>query len=583
LRRLKEDGARAALFDVIFTDPSTPEEDEPFIAAMQDLGTVFLGGGIDQTSASGQFQEKILPPAVIFRKAAAGWGLLVFRPVDPDWAVREIYTGNEQKASATWVAAVKLSGKLEDTPEERLKQRWLNYYGPAGWIPNISYYTAVSAQDLPPGFFKDKIVLIGGRVAVAQRMSLGKDDFRTPFTMVRSGAGKDSRFAPGVEIHATALMNLLRGDWLERLTPRNEMLLLVGGGILFGILFSLLEPIPAVITGLISAATITTVAFWLQWDHHTWFNWLVPVGLQIPIGLSWSLGANYFVQSRRRKELRRAFAHYLSPEMADRISNSELDLRPGGRVMEVTMMFTDLEGFTTLSESLGDPEKLAGILTKYFTLTTEHVLQNKGLISKYIGDAVFAIWGAPEPDPDQCRNAVRAARGMASAVNIEVDGHRLRTRVGIHVGKALAGNLGSARRFDYTVIGDPVNFASRLEGLNKYLGTDILISDAIKQRIGDEFLTRKLGCFQVVGRRESCVIHELLHEDSNRRPDWLEDFESGLDAFTRGELDTAQVLFERVIKVRGQDGPSSLYLKEIEHCGGQCSQPWTGVVAFRSK
>jgi hypothetical protein len=79
------------------------------------------------------------------------------------------------------------------------------------------------------------------------------------------------------------------------------------------------------------------------------------------------------------------------------------------------------------------------------------------------------------------------------------------------------------------------------------------------------------------------VIHELLHEDSNRRPDWLEDFESGLDAFTRGELDTAQVLFERVIKIRGQDGPSSLYLKEIEHCGGQCSQPWTGVVAFRSK
>src|SRR5262249_5673322 len=162
----------------------------------------------------------------------------------------------------------------------------------------------------------------------------------------------------------------------------------------------------------------------------------------------------------RRKELRKAFGFYLSPQMADKIADSDFDLRPGGKVVEVTVIFTDLENFTSISENL-DPAKVSEILTTYFGKTTKCILENKGTIIKYIGDAVFAAWGAPVEDPDHALRAAEAACDLRGLSELVVEGNNLRTRVGIHSGKVLAGNLGSTYRFDYTMIGDPVNFASR--------------------------------------------------------------------------------------------------------------------------
>ena len=191
--------------------------------------------------------------------------------------------------------------------------------------------------------------------------------------------------------------------------------------------------------------------------------------------------------------------------MADKISESDFDLRPGGKVVEATIIFTDLEHFTTLSEDL-DPAEVSAILIAYFEQTTRCVLKNKGMIIKYVGDAVMAAWGAPIDEPAHAIRAAEAACDLRSLTELEVRGKKLRTRVGVNSGKVLAGNLGSSFRFDYTMIGDTTNFASRLESLNKYLGTQVLISDSVHEQLDGKFITRRLGRIQS-GRQDARRSH----------------------------------------------------------------------------
>ena len=183
------------------------------------------------------------------------------------------------------------------------------------------------------------------------------------------------------------------------------MILVVVVGLLVGG-FSLLRPgfrWSARRWPLLSA--ITAWAFWMMWNQRVWFDWAVPVMVQVPFGLVWSIGSQYLLEARRQRELRKAFGFYLSPEMADKIANSDFDLRPGGKLVDVSVIFTDLENFTTISEKL-DPKEVSEILTTYFGQTTKWILNNRGTIIKYIGDAVFAAWGAPIDEP-----AARHARG----------------------------------------------------------------------------------------------------------------------------------------------------------------------------
>jgi adenylate cyclase len=314
---------------------------------------------------------------------------------------------------------------------------------------------------------------------------------------------------------------------------------------------------------------------------------MVPAAIQMPLGVVWSIGAQYLLESRRRKELRRAFGFYLSPQMADKIADSDFDLKPGGKLVEVTVIFTDLESFTTISENL-DPAEVAEILTSYFGQTTKCILENKGTIIKYIGDAVFAAWGAPVDEPQHANRAVETACDLRCLSELVVRGKTLRTRVGIHSGKVLAGNLGSSFRFDYTMIGDAVNFASRLESLNKYLSTQVLISDAVRQQLADDrFIIRRLGEFRVAGKTHSVVIHELLcrcDAESGERQ-WIEVFESGLERFREGEFGAARLDLDRTREMRGgTDGPSEFYLRKIsalEKNGHR--EGWTGVVELSEK
>ena len=256
-----------------------------------------------------------------------------------------------------------------------------------------------------------------------------------------------------------------------------------------------------------------------------------------------------------------------------------------------TLVFTDLEGFTALSEKLGDSARLGQVLTDYFTRTTDQILAENGTVIKFVGDAVYAAWNAPLPQADHAVRAVRAAWRLAQVSEMDVpilqpDGSTVfvhcRTRVGIHTGEVLAGNLGSARRFDYTLIGDSTNFASRLEGANKYTGTTILLSDDTAQRLDGKFLLRRLGRFKVAGKTKSCIIHELLGENPLARPAWIDTFETAVVAWTKGDLPEARRHFEAVKIARGgQDGPSQFYLDRIPL--QPPTGPWTGEIELEGK
>ena len=333
LDRLTEDKARLVFYDIVFDQPAgDPAADAAFTESIRRSGRVILGAALDLKERQGIRSESIAAPIKPLRKAAAGWGLLAFRPVDPDYGVRRIYFGNSVKATATWEAAKFLGAKITNEARDTLGPHWVNYYGPRDRFAAVSIAQALTPNGVPPNFFKDKIVLVGGQFAVGG-LKVGRDEFATPYSR------SNRQFTPGVEIHATILLNLLRGDWLTRMALTRETSLIIFIGLLAGAL-AFLRPFPATFVAVLVSGALACCACLLVWHERIWFAWLIPSAIQIPFGLVWSVSSQYLLESRRRKELRKAFGFYLSPQMADLIADSDFDLHPGGKVVEATVIFT---------------------------------------------------------------------------------------------------------------------------------------------------------------------------------------------------------------------------------------------------
>jgi adenylate cyclase len=584
LNRLTDDGVKAVYYDIFFKSPSAdPAVDEGFAAAITRNGHVILGSTIDPAVYPGIAVSPTFMPTEKLAKAATAIGLLLFNPVDPDFGVRHLYTGNKDSPSASWLAAQMLGAPVTQNPENRIAPRWLNYYGPPGAISSMGFAHALDKDGPPPGFFKDKVVFVGGRPVVAS-LGEGKDDYANPWS--RAGAHP---LITGVEIHATEFLNLMRGDWQKKMPDWLEFTLVLVVGLIMAGISNFLPPLK---TMLISAGMIVLLVgatLLLLLYSHTWFDWVVPVAIQIPLGVVWCAGSQYFDESKRRAALRDAFSLYLSPHMADKISKSDFDLTPGGKLVDATIVFTDCKGFTAMSEELNDPMKLSQTLIAYFTQTSKCVLDNDGTIIKYIGDAIMAAWGAPVEEKDHAYKATLAAYQMSEASKNVVLGRLLKTRVGVATGPALAGNLGSPYRFDYTLIGDTTNFASRLEGLNKFANTNILISDSTQKAIGDRFVTRLMGHFMMVGKSHGLPVHELICPSSEPAAEghrkWAALFAEAMEAIKTGQFEQAKVMLRKTIWERGgEDGPSEFYLKKIAELEKEHTlQEWTGVVKLTEK
>ena len=320
-----------------------------------------------------------------------------------------------------------------------------------------------------------------------------------------------------------------------------------------------------------------------------WFPWSVVAFLQVPVALVWGSGAHFYVErffrlksDEEQRRLREAFARYLSPAMLERLTEEGFEMELGGEKVEAAMVFTDVERFTDMCQRVKDPQRIVETMNGYFERTTGHIFDEDGVVIKFIGDAIFAAWGVPIADENAAEKALRAAWKLFMSAKLVVDGEELRTRIGVHFGEVVAGNLGSSRHIDYTLIGDDVNLAARLEGMNKMLGTNILFSGAVRERVGDGFRLRKVGRFLVKGRDEVTEVYELVGmAGEEAEPEWIAKYHAAIEALEVGELESGR---ERLEEVRGDrwhggDGPATFLLGCLER--GEVMEG--GVVRLREK
>ena len=283
-----------------------------------------------------------------------------------------------------------------------------------------------------------------------------------------------------------------------------------------------------------------------------------------------------------------AFGKFIPADLVRTLVNEGIEPRPGGAIRQMTVMFADIAGFTGLSERLGD--RIIPLLSRYLGVMSAEINSHDGTIDKFIGDAVMAFWGAPAANPDHaiaaCRAALVCQRAVRESDIMDDNGKPLRIRIGINSGDMLVGNIGSEVRLNYTVIGDAVNIASRLEGTNKRYGTDVIIGPETRRLAGDAIYARELDQLSVYGREGGIRVYELLgaigfDEDPS---DWVRRYERGLAAYRSQEFEHAVDCFEQVLKLRPKDGPS---IAMIERCRRFTKSPpegeWNGMTVAESK
>ncbi len=605
VEKLTREGARVIVFDILFLEDN-PEQDEAFAAAMRKHGNVVLAAELVRTESEADQRTSLLLAAPALRRAAVGWGLTEVG-IDPDGVVRRVRhwipTDFGEKPSLSEFVRQRATGEGPNTYDG---EQWINYYGPAGTIPGHSYSSVLQGREGTKGGFLDKIVIVGARPNTGLS-DAGKDVYPTPylpFPIEDADGNKSQQFTPGMEIQATLISSLLESRRIIRAGQGIEFAGIALAAFVFAFAACLLPPLRGILLCAVLGGAVALAGILSQQSAGFNFPWTIPAFAQMPLIAVLALGAHYRIEYSARWKLRRAFKSYMSDEQARQIDEDDLSLEPGGKEIEVTVMFSDLAGFTSMSEGL-PPQALAKALIAYFESATEGILNNNGTIIKYIGDAVLATWGAPLKTDRKAGRAIDAAIQMQVAarapVTLETDNGNieqvLETRVGINHGLVLAGNLGSSRRFDYTVVGDSVNTAARLEGLNKMLGTSILVTRAVLDRCegSDRYLSRRMGSFVLKGKTQGIEVFEILGRRDDpagavreRSEDYLRIYQEGLVAFQGGDLWGAADCFGRSLKLHDrlpEDPASRLFLDAIAAAGAAPFDPatWRGEVALDSK
>ncbi len=581
--RLTAAGAKAIVFDVVFSDPSVagPAADETLAKAIKSSGRVILAA--DRVPL-GPRQSKMIPPIEQLLKNAAGIGSAEVRP-SPDLVVRE-HTPEEELPSLSWAAAELVGAAATTNTAARNQQRWMNYYGPPGSVAAVSYVDALDPAAVTDKFFRDKTVFIGSRI-ITKFAGERKDEYRNPFGFFMTQQMIEERgamFVPGVEVQATAFMNLLRGDWWSRLPEKVERGIIVLLGLVFGFALTRLKPLPATLVAVLALAALV-FACQLAAAQLSWFV-LFLVAVQIGFALVVAVAYNSIHAYVQKRLAEQTLALYLSPKLVKKYSAQQQLLKPGAEKQVLTLFFSDIADFTRISEGM-DSDHLAHMMNGYFeTAVSQCIHKTDGTVVKYIGDAIFAFWNAPEAQTDHQLRACEAALHFRKVRITAPDGSPLHTRVGIHTGEANVGNFGSVERVDYTALGENVNLASRLEGLNKHLGTAWLISGATKEGVRDRLITRAVGRFQLKGFEKPVEVFELIGfpDEAEASHPWREAFERALKNYQSGDTILAEMGFRQTLELRPNDGPSLYYLARLEELSAQPLQgDWTGVTMMKEK
>ena len=582
LARLKEAGVALAAFDVVFSEADRdPAQDAAFAQAIREFGApVVLAANLEYRETAHARQWLRADPQRRFLEAGAVPGLAAVR-VDPDGVMRNVPVSQ----GAFWLAIVTAFDKanpgiarnLSVTDADRIR-----YLGGPHTFPTIPYHRLLDpGKLLSPNWkdvLRDNIVIVGRVLTTAPELALVESDmFRTPFT-ARTGQP-----TPGVEVQATIVANMMMGD-TKREAPTGHAIALV---LLAGVAaWLVMRPWHLWKSGalvIVLGVAVVGVVFAL-------FNWQrlwVPGAAALATLVLAYLGEGsrtYLGEQARRMALRRAFATYVSPAIVDEIIANPGTLKLGGARREITILFTDLAGFTSLAERL-PAEQVATILNRHLAEMTDIVISHGGTVDKFIGDAVMALWGAPVPDADQSAHALAAAVEMQAATTrlaTELAGSGgpvLRMRVGLHRGECIVGNLGGHNRFEYTAIGDAVNLASRLEGANNVYGTGILASETVAGAAGDRVHLRRVDAVRVKGRNQAvelftpCVDTALVDRTAE-----------ALAAYRAGRWDEAGARWREIGEAWPEDPVAKVFTARLaKWAASGWPDPWDGVTTLDSK
>ena len=440
------------------------------------------------------------------------------------------------------VDEIRLGGRT--VPVDRYGRMLINYLGPEGIIPTYSAAALLNGT-LPAEALKDKVVIVGAT-------AVGIYDLRvTPF----------SGTFPGVEVQATIMDNILRGNFIR--TPPFSLiimlLVMVCLAIILGMILPRFSAAWAFIFLLIVIEGYVALNYFLFTRQGLQLELFYPLGLMVLVYVGITM-QRFLAEERERERIRRTFESYVAPAVVQEMLKHPEQLRLGGERREISVLFTDIRGFTTMSEDLA-PEALVKLLHDFLNPMSNIIINQGGTIDKYMGDAIMALFGAPLIQADHPRLACRAALEMVASLEAlnrtwaEQGRLPLKVGVGVNTGPVAVGNMGSDRLFDYTAIGDNVNLASRLEGLNKYYGTNILISDTTAKALENGFILRDIDLVRVKGKAQGVRIHELIGEGA---PDpelarFLEVYLQALSLYRGKRFAESLTFFAQALEMRPGD------------------------------
>jgi len=571
--KLAEAGPKAIGFDVIFEDPdvSNPANDGKFAKAIKAAESVVMGvvlylkpnpgpkrpdGKLDDEllnivsekqifavphSAPGgeeQLQSVFLgselhPNLIELTKAASSFGFVNFHPEDGrlryqpqiiDYDGR-LYPSLDFQLLRRYLNTPSLQVNLNakgyvdnvrigdhTVPTDQTGRLMLDYAGRRGTYQTVPMIDVMEGR-VGREVFKDKIVLIGATVP-------GLNDLvATPFEPT----------LPGVELHANVIDNILHDRYLYRtwLHQSLDFALILIFGAFAGYFVPKLNATRAVFYTLLMLAAFTAFNYWTFISLHWVLSFIYP-GLSLFVTSSSLISYNYFTEEREKKRTKSTFQFYLDQHVIEQVLSQPDMLKLGGEKRELTVLFSDIRGFTSFSEKMA-PAEVVQFLNQYFERMQGIIFTHKGTLDKLIGDAVMCFWGAPLEMKDHALRGVLTALEMIHAVEdmrgvlVLPGGAKFEIGIGLNTGPMVYGNMGSPTRFSYTVMGDNVNLGSRLESLNKYYGTKILISDATFTAVSDLVLCRELDTIQVKGKSQAVTIYEPLGlrrlEDERREAD----------------------------------------------------------------
>jgi adenylate cyclase len=505
-------------------------------------------------------------------------------------AIREVFEGDPRLAGKM-IAELERVGVREATQHRLLQslirmyggenQRYLNFYGPPRTLRTVPYYQALRLGDNAAGQasvdLKGKTVFVGfSEILLAER----QDSFHTVFSQA------NGVFISGVEIGATAFANLLEDSPVRPLGATAYILLILTWGFVVAFICRATGTIGAAVSAVLLDGLYLGLADYQFTAQAAWYPVVTPV-FQGLFGLAGAMLLNYFEVNKERQNIRSALGYYVPSEVVNQLAQNIVDIRRGGQTVYGACLFADAAGYTSLSEKMGAQE-LSNLMHRYFEITFEPIKQNDGVVVELKGDSILALWKGPRPDARIGSQACAAALGLAQAVarfNRTLVGITLQTRIAIHAGEIFLGNIGAGDHYEYGITGDTVNTASRLDGLNKFLGTEILVSAEVSGL--DSFLHREAGAFLLKGKAQPLVVYELLgateEADDMKRNACLM-FAKALGAFKQRAWNDAETSFNQCVELFGEDHLASFYLKL---CEGYRRHPpedsWAGVIVMDEK